>query len=766
MNSIVNFWAGNGGCRAIGHPVRDEMLVENRHSQPRSHRPVRDGIMSLTGHTASLWHRPFYQHCVPNGTSRAIANNNNNNNNNNNKLKIMNLKIVNRQSTSYFVRSTSKIVNFLLLVAITLLTFPSCDFLNVDDYFNETFKYDSLFVNKENFERYLFATAANFPDEAESTLYQMGPHACDEAFHIDNRFLASGYVLGEHSPTNDAMGKWTDMYRIIRKANTLLANINKPADMTTLDRSEMLGYIYFMRAYSYYRLLMQYGPVVILGDDVLETNEESAYYDRARETFDNSVDYICDELERAANFLPREVSFSHFGRPTRGAALGLVARLRLNQASPLWNGREAARRTFGLWRRSTDNQHYVSQEYDESKWATAAMACKRIIDMNVYTLHTVPKMPDTPPLPDNVSNLPFPDGAGDIDPFRSYSDMFTGEMVPQRNPEFLFAKMSSHVDEYTRHCFPYNILNGSGRVSIPQKVVDAYRMKDGSNFGDNSDYPTTGTIGGSNRIFSGYRLNSTAHNMYANREMRFYASIAFSQGYWFCNSNTNPQKRGVTISFEPYGNGGKYSIGNSTTRYFISGYTLKKFTHEDDSWGDAAFGSNYQGARRVVKSFPMVRYAEILLAYVEALNNLTPGVTHSVDAGDGNTVSISRDIAEMRKYFNMVRFRAGLPGLTDPELNSPATMQALIERERMVELLHEGARYHDVRRWGIYEASESEPIMGMNTDASGAEYYQKVSVNHSSVRNRVVDKKMILYPIELNEVRKAPSLDQNPGWQY
>jgi hypothetical protein len=143
---------------------------------------------------------------------------------------------------------------------------------------------------------------------------------------------------------------------------------------------------------------------------------------------------------------------------------------------------------------------------------------------------------------------------------------------------------------------------------------------------------------------------------------------------------------------------------------------------------------------------------------VEALNNLT--TTHTIQ-----NYQLSRNIEEMRYYFNMVRFRAGLPGLTDAELASKETMQALIERERMVELLHENARFWDVRRWGKYEITEREPIQGMDMDADGLAFYNIVPVNQTVARNRVVDKKLILVPIELNEVRKSPSMDQNPGYQ-
>ncbi len=117
--------------------------------------------------------------------------------------------------------------------------------------------------------------------------------------------------------------------------------------------------------------------------------------------------------------------------------------------------------------------------------------------------------------------------------------------------------------------------------------------------------------------------------------------------------------------------------------------------HPEDSWGGApGQGTGYENSRRLEKAYPIIRYAEILLAYVEALNNLT--TTHTIQ-----NYQLSRNIEEMRYYFNMVRFRAGLPGLTDAELASKETMQALIERERMVELLHENARFGTCGAGGV-----------------------------------------------------------------
>ncbi len=649
----------------------------------------------------------------------------------------------------------------LITSIVLILQFNACNFLSVDDYFNETLKLDSVFHNKRNFEKYLWGTANYFEDEGNifGNTSVPGITASDEAFSLGSAYNGLNLVLGEVSSTNlQGMDIWGQMYKIVRKSNTMLARINEVTDMTTTDRRDLLGYIYFMRAYAYYNLLMQYGPVVILGDDVLESNESIEYYARARSTYDECVEYICQDLEKAAEYMPSIIPINVFGRPTKGAALGLIARLRLQHASPLFNGGNAARTYFGSWKRSSDGVYYISQTYDENRWAVAAMAAKRIMDSGVYTLHTVEKTGSTPPLPDNVSKADFPDGAGNIDPFHSYKDMFSGEALSARNPEFLWGRISGNVKSFTRRSFPVTFFRGDNNLSIPQKIIDAYYMADGRdirNSSANYPYSETGYLTGADRKFSEYTLKGNVHKMYANREMRFYANIGFSGCLWTANSTSESAYKNQVIHYNFNGTGGKAAVTNDANAYPITGYVLTKYIHPDDAWAG-------NGATVLDKPFPTIRYAEILLSYAEALNNLT--TSHTVTGADGMSQTFTRDTEEIRRAFDQVRFRAGLPGLTDEELSDPATIQSLIERERMIEFLCENRRFYDVRRWGIYEDVENELMMGMDTDADGDDYYTRVPLNHSKARNRIVDKKFVFLPISQTELRKTAILDQNPGW--
>lgn len=174
-----------------------------------------------------------------------------------------------------------------------------------------------------------------------------------------------------------------------------------------------------------------------------------------------------------------------------------------------------------------------------------------------------------------------------------------------------------------------------------------------------------------------------------------------------------------------------------------------------DAWAGTA-------ARRIDKPFPIIRYAEILLSYAEALNQIE-GESFTVEV-DGQSQTFTRDISEIKKAINQVRYRAGLPGMQDADLADATAVMNRIKKERMVEFLYENRRYFDVRRWGDYEASESEPIKGMNTAGTRDTYYQRVVPTSYRITNRVVNRKMIFLPIPKAEMLRLPSFDQNPGW--
>lgn len=82
------------------------------------------------------------------------------------------------------------------------------------------------------------------------------------------------------------------------------------------------------------------------------------------------------------------------------------------------------------------------------------------------------------------------------------------------------------------------------------------------------------------------------------------------------------------------------------------------------------------------QNVPVLRYADVLLMYAEAINEL----------GDPD---------EALPYINEVRSRADMPPL--PQGLSQQEMRERIIHERAVELAYEGHRFFDLRRWGLLE---------------------------------------------------------------
>lgn len=660
------------------------------------------------------------------------------------------------------------ILNSILLLII--ISISSCNHLDVDKWFDDTMKYDTIFSRKEYLERYMWNIAAQFPaeDALLASPYTPGPLATDEAFapFASGTYLGTAMVIGEINEENissKSIYSWNSMYKIIRKTNVILSRMDEVKDLTNLDKSDIWAYTYFMRAYAYYHLIMDFGPVILVGDEVYPSNEQPEAYANIRSTYDECIDYACEQFETAASYLPETQPTSSFGRPTKGAAYGLIARLRLIQASPLFNGK--GQTYFGKWKRTKDGVFYISQQYDDRKWAVAAAACERVMDMGLYELHTVPADKDSY-IPPTNENQTFPNGVGGIDPFKSYSYMFNGETDGRKNKEYIWGRTARNI--MLRESFPQS-MDGYNGMGVTQKIINMYYMNDGTDNWpeDAKPYNEYGKYNETNfstedETFSEYTLKSGVFNMYRNREMRFYASIGFSGRFWRARSYSGTDgKKEKMIKYDASSiTDGKHSSSGNKNDYPATGYVITKYIHDDDS---------YSSPSGVIseKFFPIIRYAEILLAYSEALNNLQG--SHSIELtmpnGETKTYTENRDLNKIKRAFNQIRYRVGLPGVKDSDLSGVDNFNKIIQRERAIEFLYENQRYYDVRRWGIYEESEKEVIQGMDLSKDEMNgYFYSVAVDHTWVRHRIVDRKMIFLPIHKAEIRKVQGLDQNPGW--
>lgn len=648
------------------------------------------------------------------------------------------------------------ICGFIALVGTA--SFSSCEsFLDIDKYVYDQVTIDSVFGSKERLLQYINGAASYLPDE--SRLWSVSAYSpsgyADEAIAawVDYNHRGMFLLVDQVTPRDTkAFNPWENYYRAIRKTNILLERIPECKELTDLERRDYTGRAYFLRAYFYYSLMRLYGPVPILPDQAFDTDTPAEQVSYERSSYDDCVEYVCANFEKAADFLPveREESFQYV--PTRGAALAFMARQRLYWASPLFNGNPY----YADWRRS-DGIPFIAQTEDNGRWGKAAVVFKQIIDLNRYKLNTVEKIESTEKvggtleLPETVSKEAFPYGAGDIDPYRSYKSIFDGSIQSIYNKELIYySTRTNDSDDWIVYPNPLEGING---FSVTQDMVDAYRMADGRDYSEASDYEKSWEAVGTGKTFSeNYMLSSDRARMHDNREPRFYASIGFNHCVWPCTSYTGTENRKNFVA-NYYKDGNSQPAGVFKVDYNRTGYTCRKYINQEDSW---------RGGTIKAKVYPIIRYAEVLLGYVEAMNEM-----QSVYTDERTGISVSRNVAEMVFYFNQIRYRAGLPGITEKEANDYRTMKDLIKREYQVEFAFEDHRYYDLRRWKDAPIAYNRPVTGMDVSAKMSErqkFYTVKIWNTEVAMKRVFSNKMYFYPIDQGVLDRNAKLVQNPGW--
>jgi hypothetical protein len=129
---------------------------------------------------------------------------------------------------------------------------------------------------------------------------------------------------GEATPVNTGFTKWNATYNTIQVCNWFLQNVNG-ATMDSTLKLRTIGEARFIRAYEYFSLCQLYGNVPL----VLNTLTTDSANNVSMTSKANVVSFIISELGAIAPNLPTSYSGADLGRITRGAAIGLKARIEL-----------------------------------------------------------------------------------------------------------------------------------------------------------------------------------------------------------------------------------------------------------------------------------------------------------------------------------------------------------------------------------------------------------------------------------------------------
>jgi len=147
-------------------------------------------------------------------------------------------------------------------------------------------------------------------------------------------------------------------------------------------------------------------------------------------------------------------------------------------------------------------------------------------------------------------------------------------------------------------------------------------------------------------------------------------------------------------------------------------------------------------------NYPIMRYADILLMFAEADNELTAIPSDSAV----NFVNLVR-----RRGFGLDMTVPGIADVSSGDRSSRLNFQAFLRDERSRELCFEGLRKGDLIRWEQFLSEMRAAASEIDLIAvSGYKFEARAGFN--------VSEKNYLFPIPSNEMSLNRMLKQNPGW--
>src|SRR5690606_34227801 len=206
---------------------------------------------------------------------------------------------------------------------------------------------DEVFSRRAESEQFLANVYNYIKDESDQTMDNRAPWLgiSDEGDVTYAGQPTYQMNLGNWSWGRDSYNYWTHYYRGIRAATYFMQRIGENQEILASEGGaqevvRLKAEARALRAWFYADILKQYGPVIIIpGDEVVEPSVPYSEISYPRSTYDESVDFIVNELDKAAEDLPLWYSGPlQYGRMTKAVCMAIKSRVLLYAASPLWNG--------------------------------------------------------------------------------------------------------------------------------------------------------------------------------------------------------------------------------------------------------------------------------------------------------------------------------------------------------------------------------------------------------------------------------------------
>ncbi len=361
---------------------------------------------------------------------------------------------------------------------LTVLVLSSC---NLDDFLNRApdlnLDEDKVFTNFTNAEKFQADIYSNLQARFNvAGNYQPAPmsSASDESDSQYGYQYTTSLNVGNYDGIDANI---STNYEGIRKANLFLSKKDVVPFPSESKKSQMLGEVYFLRAFYFNEVVKRFGGMPIMDETNLLYPGDNL--NLQRNSYKECVNFILSDLEKAISMLPVTITETEYGRATKGAAMALKARVLLYAASPLWQ-----------------------KEMGENLWARAAQAAKDVIDLTDVNGEKLYQLYNT--------------GQGAMD----YEQLFF-KRREQGNLEVIYAKQAPPVGFTSNEIYVWaprgGQLGGAGSVCPTQNFVNLFEKKGP----DGNYYP-----------ISDRRANYDPQNPYKDRDPRFYKTVLYNGASW------------------------------------------------------------------------------------------------------------------------------------------------------------------------------------------------------------------------------------------
>ena len=627
---------------------------------------------------------------------------------------------------------------FLLMGSLNL---TGCDYLDImpDERADES----DAYKDKDAALRYLYSCYGYMPqpNNAVSSLDFMTGDEVVTAFEHET---FANFPKGNFTAANPVISYWNTLYGGIRQSYKLMGVLDKVPGLDADTKSEFIGELDFLVGYYHMLLMRCYGPIIIVQEEVDVNTKPESYLGRS--SMQETIDFIVAQFDKAAanKNLPAKRKGVDTGRATKTAALSLKAYTLMYHASPLFNGNADLASKL----KNVDGSEMFSSTYDAKRWELARDAYKVAIDackeagfalFDEEALEFENKFPENEVLRILRANL--------------------CTKVKYNKEEIWTMNADEGAYGLQKKCMPYIEGQNFNGVAPTMNMLNRFYTKNGLPYDVD---PETKDLDRFESVYMDSAMvnitfadKSTAliakngaqtQQMNLNREPRYYAWVAFQNGFYeITNASYNEgyphdqmvEDMQVITDFTKNGNCGRKARNND---YSPTGFLNKKGIHPDNQCARNSITLNKY-------PWPLIRLAELYLGYAECL----------AECGEAEAAMDA---------INPIRERAGIPTVQESwaivgKTPSAKEMVEIVRQERQIELYLENHNFWDMRRWKLADKYFGKKHTGLNILATSVEDFSKET---EVPFLRTFQPHHWLLPIPAQDVNNNHNVVQNPGY--